>query len=198
MKKTIIAIVAIGFMAFQQNTAQAQAYQKGDKLVNIGLGLGAYTIKEGLFSTYTTHSGVGLGASGEYGVTDDISAGALFGFSRYSKAASRNVLGGAMNFLHFGGRASYHFGNILKLQNDKIDVYAGAGIGLRFFTLSIDGATAQDVAEIKAEYKKLLGISTIFIPVHVGGRYYFKDNMAAFAELSTGFSVFQGGISFKF
>ncbi len=193
----IYTFAILGLLALLQTNAQAQAFKKGDKLVNIGLGLGAYTVKEGLFSVYTAHSGVGIGASAEYGITDDISAGPLVGFSKYSRAASQNAVGGGMNFLHFGGRASYHLGNILKIKDEKIDLYAGAGIGLRFFTLSIDGITGADLAEIKAEYKKGIGISTLFIPIHVGGRYYFNNNMAAFAELGTGFSVFQGGISFK-
>jgi hypothetical protein len=196
MKKTIIA--AIGLMAFQQNTAVAQAFKKGDKIVNTGLGLGAYTVKEGLFSYYTAHSGIGLGASGEYGLTDDISVGVSFGFSRYSQTATKYNEGISINFLHFGGRASYHFGNILKLPNDKIDLYAGAGLGLRFFTLAIPGVVGIELQKAKDELKKYADINTLFIPVHVGSRYYFKDNMAAFAELSTGFSIFQGGIGFKF
>ncbi len=182
MKKAFYTFATIvGLLALLQTNVQAQAYQKGSKLINVGLGLGAYKVNllKSLFAEKLTgaHGSIGVGGSFEVGITDQISAGGLFGYSRDSDLE--------MNFIHIGARGSYHLAEVMKLNNNKIDIYAGAGVGFRI--MSAEGATSEDFE----------GLNKIFIPIHVGGRYYFKDNMAAFTELGTGFAIFQGGISFK-
>ncbi|MFC0184534.1 hypothetical protein ACFFJX_19185 [Pseudarcicella hirudinis] len=60
----IIAAVLISSKGY------SQAYKNGDKLLNLGIGLGTYG-----------YGGLGFGGSFEVGVTDDISVGPLVGYS---------------------------------------------------------------------------------------------------------------------
>ena len=79
---------------------------------------------------------------------------------------------------------------LLKINNDKLDVYAGAGLGYR--TISISGISLSG-SDLKGS-----GLTNIFIPIHVGGRYYFNEKVAGFAELGTGFAILHVGATFKF
>lgn len=181
MKKLIFSIALLSIV-FLTKQAAGQAYQKGQKLLNANVGIGAYKVNV-LGSLLAeklkgAHSTIGFGASFEVGITDQISAGGLFGYSRDADLE--------MNFLHVGARASYHLAEQLKINNDKLDLYAGAGLGYRI--MSGTGYTSEDYE----------GLNKIFIPVHVGGRYYFNNNLAGFAELGTGFAILQTGITVKF
>jgi hypothetical protein len=166
MKKTIsIFVLGLCVLGIMQ-TANAQ-YQKGDKLVNLGIGLGTYGA-----------GGIGFGGSFEYGIHDAISVGAIAGYSGSSYGFSTTT---------FGARGSYHFNELLKLGNDKIDLYAGAGLAYRSFNWGSAGSI------LGSSYG-----SGIFPLFHLGGRYYFTNNLAGYAELGSGFGLAQVGVSFKF
>ena len=174
MKKILLSsLLALTAMVCFQITAQAQSYQKGDKLLNLGIGLGTYGA-----------GGIGLGGSFEYGIHDAISVGVLGGYSGRS-----NYLGaGRWSVLTFGARGSYHFNELLKLDDDKIDVYAGLGLGYRNISWSYSGLGG---------YNDSWGSGILFLG-HIGARYYFKPNLGVFAELGSGFGTLQAGVSFKF
>ncbi len=169
MKKTIL-FFALGLCLLGvAQTANAQ-YQKGDKLANVGIGLGTYGA-----------GGLGFGGSLEYGIHDAISVGALGGYS------GTNYLGYNFSVITIGARGSYHFNELLKLGNDKIDLYAGAGLAYRKVSFGgLSGLSAYDTAG---------GIIPLF---HLGGRYYLTDNIAGYVELGSGFGTAQVGVAFKF
>ncbi len=169
MKKTIstfvLGLIVLGVM----QTANAQ-YQKGDKLVNLGVGLGTYGA-----------GGLGFGGSFEYGIHDAISVGAIAGYSGTS------YYGSSFSVITIGARGSYHFNELLKLGNDKIDLYAGAGLAYR-----------------KVSWDALSGVlgnnygGGVFPLIHLGGKYYFSNNLAGYVELGSGFGTAQVGVAFKF
>ena len=173
MKKMFaIALLAIAAMFCFNSSSYAQSYQKGDKLLNIGLGLGTYGA-----------GGVGLGGSFEYGIHDAISVGVLGGYS-----GRGNYLGyGRWSVITFGARGSYHFNELLNLNDDKIDLYAGVGLGYRSITWNYSGSGYNDT----------WGSGILFLG-HIGGKYYFKPNLGVFAELGSGFGTLQAGLAFKF
>ena len=39
--------------------------------------------------------------------------------------------------------------------------------------------------------------SGIFVPIHLGGRYFFSDNVGGFAELGTGIAPLMLGVTFQ-
>ncbi|TAF94750.1 MAG: hypothetical protein EAZ32_15045 [Cytophagia bacterium] len=172
MKKRICLSFLCLSLAISQVVC-AQSYQKGDKLLNVGIGLGTYGA-----------GGLGFGGSFEVGIHPAISVGVLGGYSGRS-----NYLGSGVRWsvLTIGARGSYHLGELLKLNDDKIDLYAGLGLGYRNISWNY-GGTAFD-----NNYG-----SGILLLAHLGGRYYFANNMSAYAELGSGFGTLQAGISFKF
>ncbi len=174
MKKLFsITLLAFAAIICFQTSSIAQSYQKGDKLLNLGIGLGTYGA-----------GGLGLGGSFEFGIHDAISVGVLGG---YSGRGDYLGSGARWSVITVGARGSYHFNELLKLSDDKIDLYAGLGLGYRNISWGYSGTT----------YSSNYG-SGILLLGHIGGKYYFKPNVAAYAELGSGFGTLQAGISFKF
>jgi hypothetical protein len=166
--KKVFASLVICCALLTAGSSYAQ-YEKGDKLLNAGIGLGTYG-----------YGGLGFGGSLEFGITDDISAGALVGYS------GTNYFGSRFSVLTIGGRGSYHFNKLLNLGDEKIDLYAGLGLAYRNITWNYSGLGSDSYG------------SGILLLAHLGGRYYFKENIGVFAEVGSGFGTLQAGLAFKF
>lgn len=172
MKKILSTLFLVALLGLTSQGAFAQAFEKGDKLFNAGIGGGGY-------GYYSGYGGVAVGASFEAGITDFISIGAQadFRFYRY------DWLYGTKNYVSIplAARGSYHFGKHF-LTLDNLDLYGGPVAGV-----NIDGS------EYYTGNKVVIG-------VFAGGRYYFKDNFGAFVEFSGGNNVVPAkvGISLKF
>jgi hypothetical protein len=109
MKKTFtLSVLAILVALFSVSKSYSQAYEKGDKLFNLGLGL---------------NSGTNIYGVLDYGIADKISVGAGVWYQSPSKTVSNSTL-----LL----RGSYHFGEIANL--DKLDLYGGANLGMGLST----------------------------------------------------------------
>lgn len=174
MSKIFYSFLTIAaFCLFAHSNLHAQ-YKKGDNLLNAGIGLGVYT-----------YGGLPFGASFEHGITEDISVGGFFDYLSWKNTYSTYSY--SWRFMYFGARGSYHFNELLKLDNDKVDVYAGIGLGYRVVSTSDN---------LVAGYGGYGG--GLFYNVHVGGRYYFANNIAGFAELGYGVSALRLGLTFKF
>jgi hypothetical protein len=169
MSKTFYSFLTIAaFCLFAHSNLHAQ-YKKGDNLLNAGIGLGVFS-----------YGGLPIGASYEHGITEDISVGGFFDYLSW-----KNVY--TWRFLYFGVRGSYHFNELLKLDNDKVDLYAGLGLG--YYTVT----TSDNLVSGYNGYA-----NSLFYNVHLGGRYYFANNIAGFAELGYGVSALRLGLTFKF
>lgn len=97
----MFAIVTLGL-----TSASAQVYQKGDNLLNLGIGLG------GGFGTP-------IGASFEHGFTENISGGLMATYS------SQDVVGFKLTYIIVGARASYHH----DFGIENLDTYGGVMLG---------------------------------------------------------------------
>jgi hypothetical protein len=174
MKKLFSSLFIVAVLAFASQNTMAQAYQQGDKLLNVGIGLGTYGA-----------GGLGFGGSFEYGIHDAISVGALAGYS-----GRGNYLGSGVRWsvLTIGARGSYHFNELLNLTDDKIDLYAGVGLGYRNISWDYNGVGLGNG----------YGTGGVIFLGHIGGKYYLQPNLALFAELGSGFGTLQAGVAFKF
>ncbi len=170
MKKIHLGFLLIGAVfIFNAQNANAQ-YQKGDKLLNVGIGLNSY---------YS--GGIPLTAALEVGVTEDISAGGSISYLSYGGNYGFNIL-------YIGARGSYHVNKLLNLGNDKIDLYAGAGLGYRNYKWKDDFGFGYNTNN-----------SGIYFGGFIGGRYYFNKNIAGLMELGAGgHSNATVGLTFKF
>lgn len=173
--KKIISSLLFTVLVLGGLTANAQ-FEKGDKLLNLGLNLGG---------TYGG-GGIGIGGSYEVGIHDFISVGGQADFVSWS-----NGFGGykwKYNFLTLGVRGSYHFGKHF-LENDKLDLYAGPAIG---YTIS----KYKDPSGWSGSYVNDYG-SGVFFGAFAGARYYFKPSMGVFGEAGYNASPLKVGITFK-
>ncbi|WP_149241323.1 porin family protein [Dyadobacter sp. 32] len=172
MKKTLFLFFVAAALSLSTQKAFAQ-YEKGDKLLNVGLNLGG-----------TYGGGIGLGASFEAGIHEYISVGAQADFVSWNYGwVGSNI---RYNFFYVGGRGSYHFGKHF-ITNEKLDLYAGPSLGFRIANYSYDGIG----------YNSSYG-NGVFFGAFAGAKYYFKPNMAVFAEVGYNASALKAGIAFKF
>ena len=172
MKKLLTISFLLALVATTSFKGFSQGFKKGDKFLNATVGLNSY---------YS--NGLPLGASFEVGITDAISVGAQADY------ASGNY-GSGLGFTAFyiGARGAYHLGELLKVNSDKVDLYAGLGLGFRSFSWK-DGYNGVG-------YSYGSGLNVNYF---VGGRYFFSDSIGAVVELGySGLSNARAGLTFKF
>jgi hypothetical protein len=142
--------------------AQDKAFAKGDKLLNLGVGVNSY---------YS--GGVPLSVSFESGITDQISVGPSIDY-----LSNKYSVGGSLSYkftaLYFGVRASYHVNELLNIDEENIDLYGGVTIGYRSFSWK----DKYSGGSLSGNYG-----SGIFIGGYIGGKYFFTQRFGAFAEL---------------
>ena len=161
-------IIAVAFM-LGVSTVNAQTFEKGTSVVQAGIGLG---------SSFGTPIGLGY----EYGMSEKIGLGAYVGYASQSYSVPFFGDYKVTNIL-VGVKGNYHF-----FQSDKIDAYGGLLLG-------------YDVASSKWTTANTIAIPTTYGGIvfggSVGARYYFTDNIAAFAELGYGLGYLNAGLAYK-
>jgi hypothetical protein len=173
MKKFILGVCLLGTLSLFSTTASAQ-YRKGDKLLNLGIGVNSY---------YS--GGIPLSASFEVGVTDDISVGGGVDYLTYHYPGVGNFTA-----VYVGARGSYHFNRLLNLRNENIDIYAGLSLGYRSFTWN-DSYYGPGLGNTYG--------SGLFLGIHAGARYYFAKSVGAFLEVGAlGSTNARLGFAFRF
>jgi hypothetical protein len=172
MKKTIL-LAAFSLMVAFSSSAQ---YNKGNFILNAGLGLGYYYAP----------AGVALQFNGEYFFTDKLSIGPYLGVASWSRGYFGDNY--KYTFIDFGARGSYHFNEIFGITNDKIDVYGGVFLGFVTASYSGPGGSIDDNS---------YG-STARAGIHAGARYFFSPKVGAYGELGYGMAPLSIGLTFKF
>lgn len=170
MKKLLTLLVVSASLLVLNSNANAQ--EKGSRVLGVGIGLNSY---------YS--GGIPLGAYLEFPVADNITVGPMVDFLSHNYAA-----GYKFTSIYIGGRGSYHVNEILKINNDKLDIYGGLALGYRSFKWS-DSAFSG----LSGSYG-----SGVYYGLFIGGRYYFTDSLAGFVELgATGSSNLRIGVNVK-
>ncbi|WP_421828798.1 hypothetical protein [Larkinella sp.] len=163
--------------AWKSSRSPSYGYKKGDNLLNIGVGLSSY------------YYGNPIGLSYEVGVDKDFSVGAQLDYNSgnygdyyYNSSRWRYTA------TYLGLRGSFHANRLLKLNTQKVDLYAGLGLGYRSFRWNDSGYGYG--------YDSRSGL---FLNYFIGGKYYFGAKVGAFLELGyTGLSSSRVGLSVKF
>ena len=174
MKKIHFSILLVlGLLASTQSFAQL-SIDKGTKFINLGIGVGGYG----------GTSGIAFGAAADFGVAPNITVGGQIAYRSFNYG----YLGfnDKINYLYFAARGSYHFNELLNLSTDKADLYAGIGIGYENVSYSDNYGTGFNTFG-----------SGIYVPIHLGGRYFFSEKFGAFAELGAGVSPLMIGVTLK-
>jgi hypothetical protein len=172
-RSSYLAVVALVFVSTIHAFAQ---FNKGDKLLNLGLGFNSYF-----------NGGLPLHGSFEVGVTDEVSVGASLDYLTY-----RYRVGGVnygFNSTYIGGRASYHFSKLLDLNTPEFDLYGGVAVGIR--TFGWRGDAVNGLGDIYD--------NGFYYGLFAGARYYFEKKIGVFGEVGVGYSGnARAGVSFKF
>jgi len=177
--KTISAFLIAGLLLGSLPSFGQLSVDKGTKFLNVGIGFGGWG---GL--AFGGRS-IALGASAELGLRRNISVGPLVGFQTYRDVGS---------WFSVGGRGSYHFNELLRLSDNKLDLYAGLGLIYSGFTYS---------NEYRTLYRSLgIGNPTTYggidIGGHLGARYFFNEKIGGFAEAGFGVAPLQLGLTARF
>jgi hypothetical protein len=175
MKKLLTLSFLLALTATTSFKGFSQGFKQGDKFLNATIGLNSY---------YS--NGLPLGASFEVGITDAISVG---GQADYASGNASGISGLGFTAFYVGARGAYHLGELLKVNSDKVDLYAGLGLGYRSFSW-------KDSAFTGTGYSFGNGIDFNYF---IGGRYFFTDNIGGVLELGySGVSNARVGVTFKF
>ncbi len=189
LKLEIMKIKALLFAAlftFGFISLHAQEVKQGDKILNLGIGLGS-----ALYSgSYYKSSVPPISGSLEVIVKDELfdgngalGLGGYVGYSAYKWEYSgwgykyTNIIIGPRGYVHYGFM-------------DKLDTYAGLLIGYNVVSSSEFGTS------FGYDYSNSSG--GLIWSGFIGGRYYFSDKFAGMVELGSGITYLNLGIALKF
>ncbi|MEE4287389.1 MAG: hypothetical protein V2I31_14650 [Mariniphaga sp.] len=184
MIKHFLSAILVFFLALSVK-AQNTTFNEGDKVLNLGLGLGSTLYTGSFYSTSVPP----VSGSFEVGIKDELfDENSSLGVGGYLGYSSSNYSGwgsnyGFSNFI-IGGRGSLHYQFI-----DKLDTYGGLMLGFRVVSWKSSSGNF-DYGSVAGS-----GIATAF---YVGGRYYFTDNLAGMVELGYGIAYLNIGLALKF
>jgi hypothetical protein len=178
----LVLIIALVCGANSGLRAQEYVILQGDKIVNVGMGVGSYFGGANYSVTIPQMSG-----SFEYCLKDDLfgeSAIGIGGYTSYTANKLKHNSNDGVDYSYFvlGARLHYHYQFV-----DRLDTYAGVMYGYKAISASRYGGYDGDLVAGK------------FIPaLFIGGRYYLFSGFSLFAELGYGVSALEFGLSFKF
>lgn len=172
-KKVLTAALLFAGIA---GAAQAQeVFGKGDKALNIGIGLGS-TISGTTIPPITASLDFGVADRLINGNNGSISVGGLVGYA----GSDNNFV--SVHYAIVGARGAFHYQFV-----DKLDTYAGLLLGYRHARVN----WKSDIIDGK------FGTSEIALGAYLGARYFFTPKVGAFAELGYSVAYANVGVTFK-
>jgi len=163
-----------------QLVAQDPIFIKGDKVLNLGLGLGSH-----YYTSYYKMQVPPVSASLEFGIVDNVVEKGSIGVGPYlGFFSSKYANYWRTSNLVLGVRGNFHY----PLLN-KLDTYTGLLLGYNIISY-------KDLGDAVGTYSG--STSGVAWSWFIGGRYYFKDNIAGMLELGYGISYLNLGIALKF
>lgn len=204
MKKIKISFLMIILVASVQVIAQQNYFLKGDKVVNLGVGLGS----AGYFGGHHATSFPPVSLAFELGLKDCIFDKGVIGVGGYTSFSTYKFDNGKLkskskDFV-LAGRLSLHYPFL-----DKLDTYGGVILGADIvsteaslyststsYTVIYSGTSAYS----ETPYYSIDSPGTktgVAFAIYVGARYCFSEKILAFAELGYGIAVLNIGIAYK-
>lgn len=172
--KNFLKFLCVVVLVFSASFASAQArYDKGDVLLNAGIGLG-YSYFGG---------GVPILVGADFAVNDVITVGPYFGYTSYGYLSSYRYTS-----IDIGARGSYHFSELFEIRNEKLDIYGGVALGYSITSSNYD----YGFYGYSDPYP-----DRIQFGLHAGARYFFSEKVAGFGELGFGLATLAIGLTFK-
>jgi hypothetical protein len=163
-------------------TSFPAAVSESRVFINTGIGFGSARYGSMTIPPLTTTVDIPVALGGL-----PFSFGGMFGFtqSRWTYWGSDYL---AYSVFVFGGRANYHF----NFGMDKLDAYAGLTLGWEIGTWSSSNDADDYWLKYYGDY------SGLYFGFQAGARYFFTNNIGAFAEAGYGLTYIKAGLAFKF
>ena len=159
----------------------SQPFQKGTSVVNLGIGIGSAWSSLG-------NGRPAINLSFEHGLWDAgpgvISIGGFaenVGYKYQSVGYSQK-----WNFTVVGVRSAYHYNGFTNVP--QLDPYGGLMLGYNIVSYSSTGNYPD-----ASNYGSGMGFAFF-----VGSRWFFTNNLGAFAEIGYGSTVLKAGLALKF
>ncbi len=174
MKKTILYLA---FALLASPLVMAQEFNVGTNVINGGIGFGGY-----YYGHSTSTQSPLFNISYERGIWDVpgpgvVSLGAYFGRKTFKYKTVFTDYSWSYNII--GIRGAYHYNG---LEIDNLDVYGGVMASYNLYS-GTGGSSYRSRPNATA---------------FVGGRWFFTDNIAVFAEAGYGVAYLTVGASFRF
>jgi hypothetical protein len=193
---TILVLCALSIL--HPDTARAQAFNVGDNVIGVGLGIGGHYRAYGSYSTVSPawnlqfeHAATTLG-DGVLGV------GGYLGYKTMGYRSRASWWGGPgyeynyrWTYLIMGARAAWHYNTWHGVE--ELDTYGG--LMLSYNSISYRDDTRYPLG-VYPTYSSTRG--GLLLTAFVGARYYFTPQLAAQMELGYGVSVISIGLAYKF
>ena len=174
MKRSIQLLLTFSFAILITNQLNAQAFQQGNKNIDVGIGFAAYGTK---FTTTNTVNNVETSSSEtdgaastifpisfEYGITDKIGLGVDLTISNYFIDEEDKDTISNVNAFEFGIRSNYHL-----LNSDKNDLMIGVGLGFSGMNWEAEPIAGQFIDSYSG--------SGIYWTVGVTDRIFFSEHI---------------------
>lgn len=181
----ILILLLVSVIALK---AQRSMFNMGDKVVSLGLGIGNTLYIGGTgYSTMIPP----LTLSYEQAVAEDIFRKGVLGVigaAGYTAYKFRyNVdpydFGWDYHNMIIGAGCLLHYPLV-----ERLDTYIGAILGYNVTTIAEFGNTGDNLAD---------SVGGFILSAYIGGRYYFTDQFAAFAQLGYGVAYLTFGVSYR-
>jgi|EP01012_Entosiphon_sulcatum_P037196 hypothetical protein len=174
MRKVFALAATATLLCAAASTASAQL-PKGYTDISAVLGLGN-----------TGDAGLAPGARFEKVIKDLPSMGGgtlgiMVGANYYSWSSRFLTSKYSLSYLPIGVTGNYHF----KITNKKVDAFVGVGLGYQIINCDYDGI--GDICDNSA----------VYAIARLGGRYFYKPNMAIYGDVGAGDAALNVGLSFK-
>lgn len=181
MKNVTLTIAAV-FLALTIN-AQENLFKKGDKALNVGLGLGTTLYSGAAFKGTIPPVSVSL----EYGFKDEVLEKGSIGLGGYLGVAGSKYefmgYGWEYTYIIVGARGALHYPLV-----NKMDTYTGIMLGYNLIRTKEIGTPILGATPASD------GVAWSWF---AGARYYFTDNLGAMLELGYGISYLNLGLAVK-
>ncbi|MEN8202270.1 MAG: hypothetical protein ABFS28_06720 [Bacteroidota bacterium] len=186
--KKLVAIVIAALFTFSALQAQESEFNLGDKVISLGIGIGN-TLYSG---TYYSSGVPPVSFSYEQAIRDEILEKGVIGivgsigYNSYKYRYTYSTYNYGWNYSNIviAAGGTFHYPLL-----DKLDTYAALLLGYNI-------ATVQEYGTIPGDDFSSSSGGFLF-GAYVGGRYYFNEKFAAFAQVGYGIAYLTIGVSIR-
>ncbi len=178
----LLIVLMLSGKTYAQQTVQPGNENYG-KTLNIGIGLGGYA---GYYS-YIGHELPVLHLDYEFDIANQFTLAPFISFFTYSQSyywgSNKNpyrYYNYHQTVIPIGIKGTYYFDRLLRL-NQHWDLYAAGSFGFAFVSTRWD-------TDYYGDKKYYQGANPLFVDLHIGGEYHFRQRLGLIVDLSTGVS----------